>query len=206
MENKNALRFLIGAIIIILIAIGVMYLMPNKQIANEGYNRESTRTTVDLQNTDIIKELRDGNAPIDGFLGGHWDIMYVPIEGKYEGFLKEKFVFLKRGSDLNNWSELVVFDLYEPKAFQNVSSYMKTHAQELEKKNADGRIKVLHDGDKGIIYQWRLAGANEEETTYLEMGKVEQTKDGVFSIKYVNKGTADLEDQRKRAIEMFLHI
>ena len=189
MENKNALRFLIGAIIIILIAIGVMYLMPNKQIANEGYNRESTRTTVDLQNTDIIKELRDGNAPIDGFLGGHWDIM-----------------FLKRGSDLNNWSELVVFDLYEPKAFQNVSSYMKTHAQELEKKNADGRIKVLHDGDKGIIYQWRLAGANEEETTYLEMGKVEQTKDGVFSIKYVNKGTEDLEDQRKRAIEMFLHI
>ena len=206
MENKNALRFLIGALIIILIAIGVMYLMPNKQIANKDYNRESTRTTVDLQNTDIIKELREGNAPIDGFLGGHWDIMYVPIEGKYEGFLKEKFVFLKRGSDLNNWSELVVFDLYEPKAFQNVSSYMKTHAQELEKKNADGRIKVLHDGDKGIIYQWRLAGANEEETTYLEMGKVEQTKDGVFSIKYVNKGTEDLEDQRKRAIEMFLHI
>ena len=43
MENKNAMRFLIGAIILILIAIGVMYMLPEKTITKEGYNREATR-------------------------------------------------------------------------------------------------------------------------------------------------------------------
>ena len=72
----------------------------------------------------------------------------------------------------------------------------------MQKKNPDGKVKIMHDGEKGIMYQWVIPDENGK-TKYLEFGWVEMTDEGLLSVKYVNKGTENLELQRQRAIKFF---
>ena len=48
----------------------------------------------------------------------------------------------------------------------------------------------------------KVADSNNK-TTYIELGKVELTTDGIMAVKYINKGTDNLEGQRRRAINLF---
>jgi len=171
---------------------------------NGQYSREATRETIKLSQTEFLQNLRHGNSLVDKYFGHQWMPMPMPINEKYEGLLKEKVVFVRTDESLDKFSELLVLDTYTSDAFPNVSTYLKKHARELEKKNPEGRIKILHDGDKGIIYQWAII--KDGKTQYLEFGKVEQTDEGVLSVKYINKGTPNLEHQRQCAIKLFTKI
>ena len=171
---------------------------------NEKYGREASRATIKLAETEFIQNLKHGNSLVDQYLGGTWMPVPMPINEKYQGLLKEKIVFLKDSEQMNNYSELVVMDTYTAEAFPNISTYLKHHARELEKKNPDGRIKILHDGEKGIIYQWAII--KDGTTKYLEFGKVEMTDEGLLSVKYINKGTEDLEHKRQCAIKLFTKV
>ena len=168
------------------------------------YTREATRATVKLSETEFLQNLRHGNSLVDKYFGHQWMPIPMPVNEKYEGLLKEKVVFVRSDESLEKYTELLVMDTYTSDAFPNVSSYLKQHSRELNKKNPDGKIKILHDGDKGIIYQWAVIKDNKTE--YLEFGKVEQTDEGVLSVKYINKGTDNLEHQRQVAIKLFTKI
>lgn len=171
---------------------------------NTQYSRESTRDTTKLASTEFLQNLRHGNSLVDKYFGHQWLPMPMPINEKYEGLLKEKVVFVRTDESLEKYSELLVMDTYTSEAFPNISTYLKKHAKELNQKNPDGKIKILHDGDKGIIYQWAVI--KDGKTEYLEFGKVEQTDEGVLSVKYINKGTDNLEHQRQCAIKFFTKI
>ena len=194
-------KFFIIAIIVILVAIiGLQFYSTesNKKV----YNRETTRATIDLNNTEFVQNLKNGKSSINEYLGGYWYPLPIEPKEEHKDFLIEKMLFLRTDEAPDRYTELVVFDTYSKEAFPNVSSYLKRHAQELKKQNPKGRIKILHDGTKGIIYQWAIKG-EDGKTAYLEFGKVEMTTDGVLSIKYINKGTANLEVQRQKAIKLF---
>ena len=165
------------------------------------YTREASRATVKLAESEFLQNLRHGNSLVDKHFGHKWLPLPMPVKEKYDGFLKEKVVFVRTDESLEKYTELFVMDTYTSEAFPNVSSYLKQHAKELHKKNPEGKIKILHDGDKGIIYQWAII--KDGKTEYLEFGKVEQTDEGVLSAKYINKGTPDLEHQRQCAIKLF---
>lgn len=169
-----------------------------------AYTREASRDTIKLANTEFLQNLRHGNSLVDKYFGNQWLPLPMPIKPEYDGFLKEKVVFLRTDQQIDNYTELVVMDTYTSDAFPNVSSYLKQHAKELNKKNPDGKIKILHDGNKGIIYQWAVI--KDGKTEYLEFGKVEMTDEGVLSVKYINKGTDNLEHQRQCAIKFFTKI
>lgn len=207
MINKRTRKLRIVLCVIALLAMAVIVLsqlMPQGGSIGDRYTRESSRDTIKLSRTEFIQNLKHGNSLVDKYLGGHWMPIPVPIDEKYEGLLKEKVVFLKMDETLSNYTELFVLDTYTADAFPNISSYLKHHAKELHKKNPKGRVKILHDGDKGIIYQWAVI--EDEKTTYLEFGKVEMTDEGVLSAKYINKGTENLEFQRQCAIKLFTKI
>ena len=170
-----------------------------------NYTREQTRDTIDLAKTEFVHNLKHGNSFVDAYMEGNWSPMVMPIQEKYKDLLKEKVLFIKDGETLTDYTEAVVMDIYSTDAFPTVSSYLKHHSKELQKRNKDGKIKILHDGDKGIIYQWALFDENKN-TTYLEFGKVEKTNEGILSIKYLNKGTRNLEHQRQCAIKLFTKI
>lgn len=189
---------IIALLAIILVGVNVFY---KGHGISDKYTRESTRKVTDLGNTEFIKNLQHGNSYVPKFFGGHWSPMVMPIKDEYKGLLKEKIVFMKEQNTFTDWDELLVFDVYTNNAFPNISSYLKKHAQELHKNNPDGKIKILHDGDKCIIYQWAIIKDNK--TKYLEFGKVEMTTEGLLSVKYINKGTDNLESQRQKAIKFF---
>lgn len=170
----------------------------------QTYTREATRDTIKLSETEFLQNLRHGNSLVDKYFGHQWMPIPMPVNEKYQGLLKEKVVFVRSDESLEKYSELLVLDTYTSDAFPNVSTYLKHHAKELNKKNPDGKIKILHDGDKGIIYQWAVIKGGKTE--YLEFGKVEKTDEGVLSVKYINKGTDDLEHQRQVAIKLFTKI
>ena len=170
-----------------------------------NYTREQTRDTIDLAKTEFVHNLKHGNSFVDAYMEGNWTPMVMPIQEKYKDLLKEKVLFIKDGETLTDYTEAVVMDIYSTDAFPTISSYLKHHSKELQKRNKDGKIKILHDGDKGIIYQWALFDENKN-TTYLEFGKVEKTNEGILSIKYLNKGTKNLEHQRQCAIKLFTKI
>lgn len=193
---------------VLIATVGVMgfsmfYSKDNNQ--KQNYTREQTRDTIKLSQTKFVHNLKHGSSFVDSYMGGNWTPMVMPIQDKYKDLLKEKIVFIKDGETITDYTQAVVMDIYSNDAFPTVSSYLKHHAKELEKKNKDGKIKILHDGDKGIIYQWALFDENKN-TTYLEFGKVELTDEGVLSVKYLNKGTKDLEHQRQCAIKLFTKI
>ena len=183
---------------------GFNILAGNTGTQKQAYTREETRSSTKLSQTEFLQNLRHGYNMVDKYFGHQWMPMPMPINEKYQGLLKEKIVFLRSDQQLTNYTELLVMDTYTRDAFPSVSSYLKQHAKELHEKNAEGRIKILHDGDKGIIYQWAVI--KEGKTEYLEFGKVEQTDEGVLSVKYINKGTKDLEHQRQVAIKFFTKI
>ncbi len=182
--------------------VGYNAFAPNNNANSTKYTREQTRQTTKLAETEFIINLKHGNSYVNHFFGHSWNPLPMPIKDKYQGLLKEKVVFIREDQTLQNYTELVTFDIYTNQAFPNVSEFLKHHARELEKRNKDGRIKILHDGEKGIIYQWITTDANGK-TNYLEFGKVEMTDEGLLSVKYINKGTKDLEHQRQCAIKFF---
>ena len=171
----------------------------------QNYTREQTRDTIKLSQTKFIHNLKHGSSFVDSYMGGNWTPIVMPVQDKYKDLLKEKIVFIKDGETITDYTETVIMDIYSNDAFPTVSSYLKHHAKELQKRNNDGKIKILHDGDKGIIYQWALFDENKK-TTYLEFGKVEATDEGILSVKYLNKGTENLEHQRQCAIKLFTKI
>ena len=171
----------------------------------QNYTREQTRDTIKLSQTKFIHNLKHGSSFVDSYMGGNWTPIVMPVQDKYKDLLKEKIVFIKDGETITDYTETVIMDIYSNDAFPTVSSYLKHHAKERQKRNNDGKIKILHDGDKGIIYQWALFDENKK-TTYLEFGKVEATDEGILSVKYLNKGTENLEHQRQCAIKLFTKI
>lgn len=189
----------------ILVLVGIQLFVPSSgdKVAQK-YTRESTRQTVKLSESEFIINLRHGNSFINDYFGSNWNPLPMPIKDQYKDLLKEKVVFLKEGDTFSDYKELIVFDTYTADAFPSVSAYLKHHAKELERKNPAGKIKILHDGDKGIIYQWAII--ENDKTTYLEFGKVEMTDEGVLSVKYINKGTDNLENQRQAAIKLFTKV
>ena len=190
---------------ILLVVVGVlafnMFYEPEQQQAK--YTREATRKTIDLANTEFVRNLKHGNSFVNLYFGGTWFPMVMPIQENYQGLLKEKIVFLREEENINDYSELVVLDTYTTEAFPNISSFLKKHAQTLNKKNKNGRIKILHDGTKGIMYQWAVIDKESQKTQYMEFGWVEMTNEGLLSVKYINKGTNNLEMQRQKAIKFF---
>ena len=170
----------------------------------QTYTREATRDTIKLSETEFLQNLRHGNSLVDKYFGHQWMPVPMPVNEKYEGLLKEKVVFVRSDESMEKFTELIVMDTYSSEAFPNVSTYLKQHAKELNKKTPEGKIKILHDGNKGIIYQWAVI--KDGKTEYLEFGKVAQTDEGVLSVKYINKGTADLEHQRQCAIKFFTKV
>ena len=184
--------------------VGFNIFVSNHDEQKTTYTREATRDTIKLSETEFLQNLRHGNSLVDKYFGHQWMPIPMPINEKYEGLLKEKVVFVRSDESLEKYSELLVLDTYTSDAFPNISTYLKHHAKELNKKNPDGKIKILHDGDKGIIYQWAVI--KDGKTEYLEFGKVEQTDEGVLSVKYINKGTENLEHQRQVAIKLFTKI
>lgn len=197
-------RFFIIAIAVILVGIiGLQFY--TSETKSKTYNRETTRATIDLNNTEFIQNLKHGKSSINEFLGGYWYPLTVEPKEQHKDYILEKILFIRTDETPTNFTELVVFDIYSKDTFPNISSYLKRHSQELKKQNPKGKIKILHDGTKGIIYQWATKGA-DGRTDYLEFGKVEMTTDGVMSVKYINKGTENLEIQRQKAIRLFTKI
>lgn len=199
--KQKRYKILFGIIIVLILGLIGFNLFWTGGLHSDKYTREATRKTTDLANTEFIKNLKHGNSYVDKYFKNSWSPMVMPVAEKYQGLLKEKVVFMKNNEEFNNWTELVVFDTYSTEAFPNISTYLKKHAKELNEKHPEGKIKILHDGDKGIIYQWAIIKDNKTE--YLEFGKVEMTNEGLLSVKYLNKGTEDLELQRQRAIKFF---
>ena len=199
--KQKRYKLFFGIIIVLILGLIGFNLFWTGGTHSDKYTREATRKTTDLANTEFIKNLKHGNSYVDRYFKNSWSPMVMPISEKYQGLLKEKVVFMKNNEEFNNWTELVVFDTYSTEAFPNISTYLKKHAKELNEKHPEGKIKILHDGDKGIIYQWAII--KDGKTEYLEFGKVEMTNEGLLSAKYLNKGTKDLELQRQRAIKFF---
>ena len=170
----------------ILVLVGIQLFVPSSgdKVAQK-YTRESSRQTVKLSESEFIINLRHGNSFINDYFGSNWNPLPMPIKNQYKDLLKEKVVFLKEGDTFSDYKELIVFDTYTADAFPNVSTYLKHHA-------------------KGIIYQWAII--ENDKTTYLEFGKVEMTDEGVLSVKYINKGTDNLENQRQAAIKLFTKV
>lgn len=204
-KREKSYKIIFGLIIVAIIGIIGFQFYPTSDTNKDAYTREQTRDTIKLSDTEFLRNLKHGNSYIDKYFGGNWTPMVMPIQDKYKNLLKEKVVFLKDEEQLDSYTELVVMDIYSTDAFPTVSAFLKHHAKELEKQNKDGRIKILHDGDKGIIYQWALFDDNNN-TTYLEFGKVEMTDEGLLSIKYLNKGNPELEHHRQSAIKLFTKI
>lgn len=203
MNRNKKYKVFFGIIIALIIGMmGFAFFHNSGTGDSTKYTREASRKTITLSNTEFIRNLKHGNSYVDKFFGGHWSPMIMPINEKYQGLLKEKVVFLRDEQEITNWTELVVLDTYTDAAFPNVSTYLKKHARELQKKNPDGKVKIMHDGEKGIMYQWVIPDENGK-TKYLEFGWVEMTDEGLLSVKYVNKGTENLELQRQRAIKFF---
>ena len=201
-KDKKYKVFFAFIVIIIIGVIGIHFFWKPNTAPQEKYTREATRQTIDLAETEFVNNLKHGNSYVDKFFGGSWTPMVMPIAEKYTDLLKEKIVFIKDSESITEWTELLVIDTYADKAFPTISSYLKKHANELHNSNPEGRIKILHDGDKGIMYQWVIPNS-EGNTTYMEFGWVEMTNEGLLSIKYLNKGTSDLELQRQKAIKFF---
>ena len=202
--NKKYKSMLIAAAIGAVGIVGFNLFMGVSGNNQHTYTREATRDTINLSETEFLQNLRHGNSLVDKYFGHQWMPIPVPINEKYEGLLKEKVVFVRSDESLEKYTELVVMDTYSSEAFPNISTYLKQHARELHKKTPEGKIKILHDGNKGIIYQWAVI--KDGKTEYLEFGKVEQTDEGVLSVKYINKGTPNLEHQRQCAIKFFTKI
>ena len=204
MSNRDSkYKKMFAAIVVLGVGlIGFNFLSPSGPVQDTKYMREQTRQTIKLAETEFIINLKHGNSLVTNYFGHQWNPMPMPIKEKYQGLLKEKLVFLRSDQTLQNYTELLTFDVYTNAAFPNCSEFLKHHARELEKKNKDGRIKILHDGEKGIIYQWITVDENNK-TNYLEFGKVEMTDEGLLSVKYISKGTENLEHQRQCAIKLF---
>lgn len=184
--------------LVLVIAVVIFYaFMPSMRPGKPKYERESSRAVVDITKTDFYQDMKRGKSSVNAVMGGQWVPLPMPIPEKYEGKLIEKLVFVRATETITNFTEAIIMDTYSHKAFPTVSSYLKVHARELHDKMPKGKIKVLHDGTKGIIYQFRVPGENDS-TSYIEIGKASITEDGVFSVKYINKGTENLEDQRQR--------
>ena len=206
-RNSETYKKIFAGIVVATIGVMGFSMFYSKSDDNQkaNYTREQSRDTIDLARTEFVNNLKHGSSFVDAYMGGNWTPMVMPIQEKYKDLLKEKVLFIKDGETLTDYQEAVVMDIYSTDAFPTVSAYLKHHAKELQKRNKDGKIKILHDGDKGIIYQWALFDENKK-TTYLEFGKVEKTNEGILSIKYLNKGTENLEHQRQCAIKLFTKI
>ena len=204
MDSKTQPKFKLAIIGIVVLVIGIagMMFLWNPGDNEDKYTHDSTRQKVDVSQSDFVRSIENGKPVINDVMGAKWDSKTLPIKEQYKDVLKEKVAFFPQGQDLKSSKEVFIFDTYDLKAFPTVSSFAKKHAEELRKQNPNGRIKVLHDGDKAFVYQWRLADSNNK-TTYIELGKVELTTDGLMAVKYINKGTDNLEGQRRRAINLF---
>lgn len=201
MKSKRV-KVLAGIILALLVGIIGMMFFWNPQSKENKYTHDTTRQTIDTSQTDFFTSIKNGKPVINDIMGGVWVSKELPVAEKYKDVIKEKIAFLPQGTDEQTAKEAFLFDTYDQKAFPTVSSYAKRHAEELEKKNPKGKIKVLHDGDKAFIYQWRVPDENNK-TVYLELGKVELTNDGLLAVKYINRGSDNLEAQRRRAINLF---
>ena len=189
---------ILGAVILVIAVSAFYFFMPSVRPSKPKYERESTRVTVDVTKTEFYQELMRGKSSINSMMGGQWVPIPMPIPERYNGKLVEKLLFLRANETITKFTEAIVMDTYSHEAFPTVSSYMKVHARELHDKMPKGKIKVLHDGAKGIIYQFRVPDEKDKDKTeYIEIGKAAITDDGVFSVKYINKGTADLEAARQ---------
>ena len=204
-RNETYKKIFAGVLLATVGVMGFSMFYSTNDNQKQNYTREQTRDTIKLSETKFIHNLKHGSSFVDTYMGGNWTPMVMPVQDRYKDLLKEKIVFIKDGETITDYTQAVVMDIYSNDAFPTISSYLKHHAKELEKKNKDGKIKILHDGDKGIIYQWALFDENKK-TTYLEFGKVEATDEGILSVKYLNKGTEDLEHQRQCAIKLFTKI
>ncbi len=200
---NERLKPLVIILVLVIVAVGGFYFfIPKHEAGRPKYEREASRATVDIAQTEFYRRLKQGKSSVNDTFGGQWMPVPMPVADKYKDFLIEKLIFIKMPESINNYKQAIVMDSYSEKAFTSVSTYMKTHAKELREKNPKGKIKILHDGSKGIIYQWRIPN-DDGSTKLIEIGKVCMTDDGVFSVKYINKGTSDLEQQRQRAFRFF---
>ncbi len=186
-----------GALIVVIAVSAFYFFMPSMRPGKPKYERETSRAVVDVTQTEFYQDLKRGKSDVNAVMGGQWVPIPMPIPEKYSGKLLEKLIFIPASETITNFSEAIVMDTYAHEAFPTVSSYLKIHARELHDKMPNGKIKVLHDGSKGIIYQFRVPGENDT-TEHIEIGKVSITNDGVFSVKYINRGTKDLETKRQR--------
>lgn len=204
MEAKTKSKFKI-ALIVIVALVAVIFGMTalwHPSDNNGKYTHDATRQKVDVSQSEFVKSMEDGKPVINDVMGGKWQSQNLPIKEQYKDVLKEKVAFVPEGKTMKDTKEVFIFDTYDSKTFPTVSSFAKRHAEELNKQNPKGKIKVLHDGDKAFVYQWRIADDNNK-TVYLELGKVELTTDGIMAVKYINKGTENLEGQRRRALNLF---
>ncbi len=186
----------------IALTIGFMLFTPERKVNRPKYNREASRVNIDISQTEFYQNMKHGRSSINEHMGGVWMPMTMPIPEQYKDYLSEKIAFIPMGESMINYKQVIIMDIYTQQAFSSVSSYLKKHAQELNTKNPAGKMKILHDGSKGIIYQWRIADS-EDKTTYLEIGKVAKTDEGVFSVKYINRGSPNMEMQRQRIFKFF---
>lgn len=212
MDNYNKqrrLKIFISILSVIILAIVGISLIPSNSSSSKSndykYVRDAGRKTIDIANTEFAKSLKNGDFLINKYLGGKWIPFVMPIDKKYEDILKEKLVFSRVDESPTNFTELVVIDTYDEKTFPNISNFLKKHAEELQKKNPNGKIKILMDNSKGIVYQWIIKGI-DNQVNYLEFGRVEKTNEGILNIKYINKGTTNLEEQRRNMIKVFSKI
>lgn len=201
-SSQPKVKLAVVIIIILLVGIAGMMFLWHPATNTDKYTHDATRQKVDVSQSEFVKSIQEGKPVINDVMGAKWVSQNIPIKEQYKDSLKEKVAFIPEGKTLQNTKEAIFFDTYYSKAFPTVSAYAKRHADDLQKKNPNGKIKVLHDGDKAFVYQWRLADDNNK-TTYLELGKVELTTDGIMAVRYINKGTENLEGQRKRVINLF---
>ena len=201
-SSQSKIKLAVVGIIILVVGIAGMMFLWHPSANTDKYTHDATRQKVDVSQSEFVKSIQEGKPVINDVMGAKWVSQNLPIKEQYKNALKEKVAFIPEGTTLKDAKEVFIFDTYDSKAFPSVSAYAKRHADDLHKKNPNGRIKVLHDGDKAFVYQWRLADDNNK-TTYIEIGKVELTTDGIMAVRYINKGTDNLEGQRRRAINLF---
>lgn len=199
-RHKKLLFVSIGVLVILMVA---MFLLPGgKKLGRPKYDKEAMRQTISLERTEFYHAFTEGKSAVNKYMGDFWVPMPVPVPEKYQKSMSEKIVFFRSNENPKDNHEMIIVDTYQPDAFTGVAPFLKTHANSLQKKNKNGKIKILHDGQKGIIYQWRVPD-KDNKTAYMELGYVGMSDNGVFSVKYINKGTENLELMRQRALKLF---
>lgn len=200
------IRKIVVIVLVIVVAIGGYFAFKpkdNNRISHSKYTMDIAREEVDFKETAFYKTMKDGRYDIiNKTMGGNWMIIPMPLNETKSKYIDEKIVMFKANETLEKYTELIVVDIYNDEAFKSIGGFAKHHGKRLLEKNPKGKFQILADQPKFLVYQWIETDENKKIKNF-ELGKVEMTRYGLITFKYVNKGTEDINVKRNRALKMF---